>query len=105
MKYLCVVAAIMFFSTACSNDDDDNAAVNSADAYFMQQASYSNNAEISAGSIAASKGSYDSVRMFGVMMVAHHGEAQNQLDSVATDLNITIPSMPDSAHQAMAVYL
>jgi putative membrane protein len=104
MKYLCVLAMVFMYA-ACSNDDDDNANLNETDVYFMQQASYSNNAEITAGSIAASKGSYDSVRTYGTMMVSHHGEAQNALDSLASALSVSIPSTADSAHQAMAAYL
>src|SRR4051812_30608475 len=105
MKYLCVFALATFVCAACNKNDNDNTTVNSTDSYFMQQASYSNNAEISAGSIAASHGSYDSVRIFGSMMVSDHGNAESSLDSIASSLNITIPSTPDSAHQAMATYL
>src|SRR3954451_16218037 len=101
MKYLFVLTTIMCMYVSCSKDDD-NTTVNSQDSYFMQQASYSNYAEISAGAIAASKGSYDSVRMFGAMMVSDHGNAENSLDSLAASFNVTIPSAPDSAHQAMA---
>jgi putative membrane protein len=104
MKYLCALA-IIFMLASCSNNDDDNTTLNSADTYFMQQASYSNNAEISAGAIAASKGSYDSVRTFGVMMVSDHGAAQNSLDSLASTFSVNIPPTADSAHQAMAAYL
>jgi len=94
----------MFACTACLKDND-NTVVNGTDSYFMQQASYSNNAEISAGAIAASKGNYDSIRAFGSMMVSDHGNAQSDLSSLAASLNMTVPSTADSAHQAMAVYL
>jgi putative membrane protein len=105
MKFLCVFALVLCMCAACSKNDNDNTTINYTDSYFMQQASYSNNAEISAGAIAASKGSYDSVRMFGSMMVADHGKAEFSLDSLASSLSITIPLTPDSAHQAMAAYL
>jgi len=105
MKYLCGFALVMFVCAACNKNDNDNTTVNATDSYFMQQASYSNNDEISAGAIAASRGNYDSVRMFGSMMVSDHGNAESSLDSIATSLNITIPSAPDSLHQAMAAQL
>lgn len=104
MKYLCVLA-IVFIYAACSHDNDNNLNLNDADTYFMQQASYSNNAEIGAGAIAASKGNYDSIRMFGSMMVADHGNAESSLDSLASVFNVTVPSTPDSAHQAQAGHL
>lgn len=104
MKYVCVFAAFVFMYAACSNDDD-NANLNNADVYFMQQAAYSNNAEIGAGAIAAVKGSYDSVKMFGSMMVTDHTKAKNELDSLATVFGVNVPSTPDSVHQAMAARL
>jgi putative membrane protein len=105
MKYLFVCAAIAFICADCSHNDNDNTTVSNADSYFMQQASYSNYAEISAGAIAASKGGDDSVRMFGSMMVADHGNAQSSLDSIASSLNVTVPNTADSVHQAMAAQL
>jgi outer membrane lipoprotein SlyB len=53
MKFLslCFIAALI--ATGCSNDDDNNTTVNSTDFYFLQQASYSNLDEVSAGAIAA----------------------------------------------------
>ena len=104
MKHLFVLASIMFIYVGCSNDDD-NTTLSNQDSYFMQQASYSNYAEIGAGTIAASNGSYDSVKMFGSMMANDHGKAQSSLDSLAASFNVTIPSTPDSAHQAMAEIL
>ncbi|MBV9962789.1 MAG: DUF4142 domain-containing protein [Parafilimonas sp.] len=105
MKYVCVLAFAMFACSACNKNNNDNTTVNSTDSYFMQQASYSNNDEISAGAIAASRGSYDSVRIFGSMMVSDHGNAESELDSLASSLNIAVPSTPDSLHQAMATQL
>ena len=106
MKCLFACAIVVFMCVGCStDDDDDNATVNGQDTYFMQQASYSNYAEVNAGAIAAVKGSYDSIRMFGSMMVSDHGGAQNELDSLAGAFGVTVPSAPDSAHQAWAVYL
>lgn len=106
MKYICVFALAMFVCAACNKKDNDYTTVNSTDAYFMQQASYANNDEISAGAVAASRGSYDSVRVFGSMMVSDHGNAESELDSLASSLDvIAIPSTPDSLHQAMTTQL
>jgi putative membrane protein len=104
MKFIFVCFFISLLAINCSKDDDNNN-VNSQDMFFMQQASFSNYNEISAGSIAASKGSYDSVRIFGSMMVADHGNAQASLDSLASSLNVPVPSTADSVHQAMATQL
>lgn len=104
MKFLSLFAFITVFAVACSNDDN-NTTVTSQDVYFMQQASYSNFDEMAAGSIAASKGNYDSVRIFGTMMLSDHGMAEEELDSLANQFSTSIPSAPDSLHSAMAVQL
>ncbi len=106
MKFISVFSLAVLFCVACSNnDDDDNAALNNTDSYFMQQASYSNLAEVSAGNIASTRGTYDSIKIFGSMMVMDHTEAQSALDSLGTKLNVVLPTAADSAHQAMAAQL
>ena len=105
MKYLSVFTLLICVCAACSKNNNDNTTVNSNDSYFMQQASYSNNDEINAGAIAATRGNYDSVRMYGSMMVSDHGNAESELNSLASSLNITVPSTPDSLHQAMVAHL
>ena len=104
MKLVSLFFALSVLSIACSNNDD-NATVTSQDSYFMQQAAYSNFAEISAGSIASLKGNNDSVRLFGTMMVADHGTAESALDSLGNALHVSLPSTPDTAHIAVAAML
>jgi putative membrane protein len=105
MKFLSLCFIVALMATGCSNDDDNNTTVNSTDFYFLQQASYSNLDEVSAGAIAAVRGSYDSVRVFGSMMVSDHGNAQAELDSIGLSLNVTLPNEPDSVHKEMAAQL
>lgn len=104
MKFISIFFSTLLCFSACSNDDD-NSSLNATDRDFMVQASYSNEAEISAGSIAASKGSADSITMFGQMMVIDHGKAESSLDSLANALSVEIPSTPDTAHIAKAAVL
>jgi len=106
MKCVFVLAAAFVFFTACNKNDNNNTnTINGQDASFLQNASYANHAEIDAGAIAAVKGSYDSVRVFGSLMVTDHGGAQSGLDTLASGLHVTIPSTADSAHVAMATVL
>jgi putative membrane protein len=105
MKYLFVFMLLLFICVACSKNNDDNTTVNVTDNYFMQQVSYSNLDEVSAGNIAAMRASNDSVRIFGTMMVSDHTNAQAALDSLGTILHQTLPTTPDSLHQIMATQL
>jgi putative membrane protein len=97
-----ILCVLFFVFASCNKNDNNNTSLNSQDNYFLQQASYSNYAEINAGSIAAVRGSVDSVRMFGSMMVSDHGEAQSSLDSLGNKFTVALPTTPDSAHLAMA---
>ena len=105
MKYLFVGAAILLMCTQCSKNSHDYTTVNNTDSYFVQQASYTNLDEISAGNIAAVRGSNDSVRVFASMMITDHTAAQLSLDSLGTSLHLALPTMPDSLHQAMSAQL
>lgn len=106
MKLFFAFIGLSFFIASCCKDDNNDVnGLNSQDNYFMQQASFSNHDEITAGAIAATKGDYDSVRIFGSMMVADHSKAQSSLDSLASSLNVMVPSTPDSLHQVMAAQL
>ena len=105
MKHLFYVAMATLFFAACSKNNYDNSSINTTDNDYMVQASFSNLAEISAGAIAGTNGNADSVKMFGVMMIQDHGAAETSLDSLATALQVAIPSEPDDAHKAKAAYL
>jgi putative membrane protein len=55
-------------------------------------------AEVIAGKLAASKGTTDAVRDFGMMMVKDHGAANKKLADLAKSKNIQLPQTagPDS---------
>ena len=82
---------------ACSKDDDNNN-LNDTDRNFLTMATYSNLAEIDAGTLASTKGQKDSVKMYGAMMVAEHGKAKTSVDSLGKVNNITTPTTLDSLH-------
>ncbi|HEY1056541.1 MAG TPA: DUF4142 domain-containing protein, partial [Emticicia sp.] len=82
-----ISASIAF--TACKDDEDevlDN--LNQADREFVNNASMNNMAEISLGELAQSNGSNDSVKTYASMMVTDHSMAQDELDSLASSLNV-----------------
>lgn len=106
MKLLSLFAFVAVLGiVSCKHSGGNSSPVSKADIYFLQKASYSNLAEITAGGIAAIRGSYDSVTMFGTMMVQDHSKAQKSLESLASSLNVTVPQTPDSAHRAKAAML
>lgn len=92
---------------ACSRDDDGSTGneVNDNDRNFVTMASLSNNAEVAAGQIAATKGSNALVKTFGQQMVSEHTAAQADLKSRASALSLTAPDTVDAEHKALAVRL
>src|SRR5207253_1894160 len=90
--------------TACDKDDDDDD-VNDTDRNFITMGSISNNAEIGAGQLAASKGNTAMVRAFGQHMVNEHTLAQTDLRNRATTLGISAPDTIDAMHRALMVRL
>ena len=96
------LCAVVF--TACDKDDDDDK-VNSADRDFVMMASLSNNAEVGAGQLAASKGTNAAVKMYGQQMVTEHTAAQADLRSRASAVGLSAPDTIDAEHRAKMVYL
>ncbi len=105
MKKFIIAALAAATFIGCEKHGSKNTTTNKTDEFFMQQASYSNLAEIDAGGIAGARGNYDSVKMFGTMMIQDHGKAETSLQSLAAELNVSIPGTPDSIHQAKAALL
>lgn len=96
------VAVVTFLS--CSKDDNNNDA-NSTDQAFVMQVAVGNKAEIMAGQLAATKGNSQAVRTFGQLMVTEHGQAQTNLQNVASGIGVTLPDSVDAEHQALMARL
>lgn len=90
--------------SSCEKDKDQND-VNASDQSFMMQVSMGNKAEIMAGQLAASRGSSESVRAFGQLMVAEHGQAQSDLVTLGSNLGQNLPDSVDAEHQALMARL
>jgi putative membrane protein len=101
MKAIILPAAVLLIAfSGCKKDDDNNdSGLNDTDRTFMTNAAYSNNAEVDAGTIAASRGNMGMVRDFGTMMAADHSTAQAELVTLGTQVGYSnLPATPDSAH-------
>ena len=81
------------------------AAGGSPDEAFLQKVAQAGLAEVATGKLAQTKGSRESVRQFGAMMVKDHGAANEKLKSIARTKGITLPQEPDLKHTAQAELL
>jgi putative membrane protein len=103
-----------FAWSACNNSDYSNSnkkTLTSSDKYFILNAANANRAEIDIGQLAVSNASsdtahsnpkggmeQDSVKAYAQMMVDDHTQAQNELQSIANDWNVTLSTSLDPQH-------
>jgi putative membrane protein len=78
------------------------AATAANDGDFAAKAADGGMAEVITGQLAAQKGTDPQVRMFGQRMVADHSKANDELKSIASKDNITLPEQPGLKHKTTA---
>jgi len=71
------------------------------DALFAKKAAAGGLTEVQLGQIAQQNGSSQEVKDFGAKMVTDHGKVNDNLKSIATKDNLTIPDKPNAEQQAL----
>lgn len=82
--------------------DSKTMTMSRTDQNLMRDMAYSNLAEIEAGKIALSQSKNDQVRGFAQKMIDDHSQAQKDLEQLAQDKGVTLPTEPDNKHKAAA---
>ena len=77
------------------------AALSKADQTFAEKAAAGGLAEVSMGQLAQQNGSSDQVKQLGGQMVTDHTKANQELQQIAQNENVTLPTEPDSKDQAV----
>ena len=83
-----------------SSDRMTSGNLSSADRNFMMKAAQGGMAEVKLGELAKQNGQSQAVKDFGQRMVDDHSKANDQLKSVAGQLNVTLPNSLDAKDQA-----
>lgn len=98
MKKVIIAGGIigLFMFSACSKDDSNlnnttTTMINATDSNFIMMTSLGNNEEIMEGNLVASKATNAGVKWYGQFMIQEHTQAQADLQSLATSLNIKLP--------------
>ena len=76
-----------------------------SDQRMLQDMAYANQSEIAAAKLALTKSQNDNVKTFAQKMVDDHTLAMQDLQQIAQKHNVTLPTQPDSKHQAMMTRL
>jgi len=79
--------------------------LSAADRKFMEDAARAGVAEVSLGQMATNKASHDNVRSFARMMVDDHSAANDQLQSLAANRGVALPSHLASNERSLQQHL
>jgi len=74
--------------------------LSASDALFMKKAAEGNKAEVELGQMAEQNASSEAVKSFGKRMMKDHGQASEQLESIAGKLGVTLPNKVNAKDQA-----
>jgi predicted outer membrane protein len=80
-------------------------ALDKADDKMLKAMAQANIAEIEAGKLAQSKSQNDQVKSFAQQMIDDHTKALNDVQALAQQKGVTLPTEPDAKHKAMATKL
>lgn len=77
-------------------------AMSSSDREMMRELAYANLAEIEAAKLAQSQSKNEQVKNFAQRMMDDHGNAMKELQQLAQQKGVTLPTEPDAKHKAQA---
>lgn len=72
-----------------------------ADLNFVMEAASGGMTEVALGKMATEKGSSQAVKDFGQKMVDDHSKANDELKTIASSKNMTLPAAPNAKDQAV----
>ncbi len=81
------------------------ARMSTADQTFATKAAAGGEAEVVLGQLASEKAGSQQVRQFGQQMVTDHTQANQALQAIAKQQNLTLPTKPDAASSAAEQHL
>jgi putative membrane protein len=73
-----------------------------SDNAFLREAAMGGMAEVELGRLATTKAENADVKQFGQRMVDDHGKANDELKSLASKKNVSLPTELDAAHKAVS---
>ncbi|MCW2238659.1 DUF4142 domain-containing protein [Azospirillum canadense] len=98
-RTLMLASALAALAVATPSLAQQRGSLDKADRTFVEKAASGGLAEVEMGQMAQQKAQNDQVRQFGQRMVDDHSRANQQLQQIAANNNITLPSGPDSKHR------
>ncbi|HLG97014.1 MAG TPA: DUF4142 domain-containing protein [Bryobacteraceae bacterium] len=94
-------AGVPMFGQKAANTTNASSHETMADTTFMHKAAQGGMAEVKLGQLAEQKASNQAVKDFGKRMATDHQKANDQLKSIASNKNVTLPDSMDAKDQAL----
>jgi putative membrane protein len=98
---LCAFVAVILVGLPRASDAQKQAKTPSADQKFLEDAAEGGKAEVELGKLAAERGGSDAVKKFGQRMVTDHGKANDELQQLAQQKSVRLPTDLSAAHKRL----
>jgi putative membrane protein len=95
-----VIVSLLLFSGSAVADEGDKKPSAKRDQQFAKEAAMGGMAEVELGRLAADKAQSEEVKEFAEKMVEHHQKANEELNSIASEMGMTLPTDMGSKHSA-----
>jgi putative membrane protein len=100
LTFILTLGTAMALSSTFAVDKEKSDKATAKETAFIKKAADGGMTEVELGKAAEKNGQKDDVKAFGKQMVKDHGKANDDLKSVASKMNVTVPDKVSAKHQA-----
>jgi putative membrane protein len=100
LTFVLTLGTAVALSSAFAADKEKSDKATARETAFIKKATDGGMTEIELGKVAEKNGQKDDVKAFGKQMVKDHGKANDDLKSVASKMNVTVPDKVSAKHRA-----
>jgi putative membrane protein len=100
LTFILTLGTAMALSSTFAVDKEKSDKATAKETAFIKKAADGGMTEVELGKVAEKNGQKDDVKAFGKQMVKDHGKANDDLKSVASKMNVTVPDKVSAKHQA-----
>lgn len=101
LTYILALGTVVVLSSTFAAEKEKSDKASAIDTTFIKKAADGGMTEVELGKVAEKNGQRDDVKSFGSQMVKDHGKAGDNLKSVASKMNVTVPDKVSAKHRAM----
>jgi putative membrane protein len=100
LTFILTLGTAMALSSTFAVDKEKSDKATAKETAFIKKAADGGMTEVELGKVAEKNGQKDDVKAFGKQMVKDHGKANDDLKSIASKMNVTVPDKVSAKHQA-----